>query len=92
MVVHGDSSCAEVGKMGKADQRAYEVTTDSFSAAVAALKSRSFQLGASAAANDLWLHIDFDDAVFEGAVAGYILRQLGARYTPLQGVQIKKHC
>ncbi len=32
---------------------------------IAELRDKKFQLGASAAVNDLWLHIDFNDVVFE---------------------------
>jgi hypothetical protein len=92
MIIHSNSSCLEIGKMGKVNQRTYKIATDNFAAALAEFKDRKFQLGASAAVNDLWLHIDFNDAVFEGAVADYILRLLGARYSPLQGVRIKRHC
>ena len=92
MIIHGDSSCLEIGKMGKVAQRTYKIATDNFAATVAELNDKRFQLGASAAVNDVWLHIDFNDAVFEGAVADYILRLLAARYSPLQGVRIKRHC
>jgi hypothetical protein len=92
MIIHGDSSCLEIGKMRKVDQRTYKITADSFATTVAELKDKRFQLGASAAVNDLWLHVDFSDAVFEGAVADYVLRLLAARYSRLQGVRIKRHC
>jgi hypothetical protein len=92
MIIHGDSNCPEISKKGKIDQRTYKLTTDNFANTIAELSDKRFQLGANAAVNDLWLHVDFDDAVFEGAVVDYILRLLGARYSPLQGVRIKRHC
>ena len=92
LTVHTKLSCAEIGKMKKPGQRAETITEASFSTMVPKLASKSFQFGANAPLNDLWLQIDFDDAEFEQAVAGHLLRQFAKRYNPFKGASIKKHC
>lgn len=92
MTIHADRTCLQIGKSGKQGQRVMGITRNSFAAAISQLDHKSFQLGSSAPVNDLWLTIDFGDLVFEEAVADYVLRLLRQRYSPLQGVQIKRHC
>ncbi len=92
MTIHGDSACLQIGKMDKLDQRTVTITPDSFADAICQLDNKTFQFGSSAPVNDAWLSVDFDDQLFEAAVADYVLRLLGKRYVPLQGVRIRKHC
>ncbi len=92
MTLHSDSTCAEIGKMQKVGQRNVTITRASFTQALSQLTSSGFQLGAEASVNDVWFTIDFDDAEFEGAVARYILRLLGQRYSPLRAAPVQKHC
>ena len=92
MTLHGDSGCAEIGKMGKANQRDVAITRASFTQALAQLTLRGFRLGPDASVNDVWLCVDFGDPEFEEAVARYIHRLLGRRYSRLQGTPIARHC
>jgi len=92
VMLHGDSTCAEIGKMKKVGQRDVTITLASFTQALSQLTSSGFQLGAQASVNDVWLTINFDDAEFEEAVARHIRRLLGQRYSPLRDVPIQRHC
>jgi hypothetical protein len=92
MMLHGDSTCAEIGKMRKVGQRDVTITRASFTQALSQLTSSGFQLGAQASVNDVWFTINFDDAEFEEAVARYVLRLLGQRYSPLRAARVQKHC
>jgi hypothetical protein len=92
MMLHGSSSCAEIGKMGKVQQRYVTIDRASFSQALNQLGGKGFQLGAQASVNDAWFAIDFGDPEFEEAVATYICRFLGQRYSRLKGLPIKNHC
>jgi hypothetical protein len=92
MTLHGDSACAEIGKMGKANQRNVAVTRASFTQALSQLAGEGFRLGADASVNDVWLSVDIGDPEFEEAVARYIHRLLGQRYSRLQGTPIDRHC
>jgi hypothetical protein len=91
MTLHTESTCPEIGKMMKPNQRDVPVTRTSFATAVSQITGKGFRLGADAAFNDVWLSVDFDDAEFEEAVARYLYRSLGTRYTRLQDSPIKKH-
>jgi hypothetical protein len=92
MTLHGDSACAEIGKMQKVGQRDVTINRASFAQALNHLTSSGFQLGAQASVNDAWLTINFDDAEFEEAVAMHVRRLLGQRYSPLRNAQTQKHC
>ena len=92
MTLHGDSKCAEIGKMQKVGQRDVTVNQASIAQSLSQLASSRFQLGAQASVNDVWLTIDFSDAEFEEAVARYIRRLLGQRYSPLRDAPIQRHC
>ena len=92
VTLHGDLKCLEIGKMQKAQQRAVTINRASFTQAINQLTSKSFQLGAQAQINDVWLSIEFGDGEFEEAVAKYACRLLGERYSPLKVAPIKKHC
>jgi glutamate synthase domain-containing protein 1 len=92
MMLHSDSACGEIGKMQKASQREVAINRASFTQALNQLADRGFQLGAQASINDVWLIIDFSDAEFEEAVARFVCRVLGQRYSPLRNAPIRKHC
>lgn len=92
MTLHGDSACAEIGKMRKTSQRDVTINRASFTQALDQLAGAEFQLGAQASVNDVWFTIDFGDAEFEEAGARYACRVLGQRYSPLRNAPFKKHC
>ncbi len=92
MTLHANLSCPEIGKMGKVNQRKLKVTSTSLAQTVSLLSGDSFRLGAASSINDLWLELDFGDSQFEEAVARYLFRVLGLRYTPLADSPIKTHC
>jgi hypothetical protein len=92
MTIHGDSTCAEIGKMQKVGQRGVIFTRASITQSLSQLTSGEFHLGAQAAVNDVWFTIDFDDPEFEEAVARHIRHLLGQRYGRLRGAQIQRHC
>ena len=92
MTLHGDSGCAEIGKMGKANRRTVAVTRPSFTQALSQLAGKGFRLGADASVNDVWLSVDFGDLEFEEAVARHIHRLLGQRYSRLRGTPVDRHC
>lgn len=93
MTLHADSTCPEIGKMQKPDQREIVITNGSFSQALSFLTSAfAFRFRSDPASNDAWLTIDFTDAEFEEAVARYIFRMLGKRYTPLSSAPVRRHC
>ena len=92
MTFHGDSACAEIAKMGKTNQRDVAVARASFDRTIEQLTSASFRLGADASVNDVWFSVDFNDPDFEEAVARYLYRLLGQRYSSLQGTPINRHC
>ena len=91
MELHADSTCSEIGKMGKIAQRQEEVTPQSFAATCDKLANKNFRLGSDASINDLWLFVNFNDSDFEEAAARYLYRSLAKRYEPLQDGLIKKH-
>ena len=92
MTLHGDSACAEICKMHKANQRDMAITRDTFTRALGQLADKGFRLGADASVNDVWLSVDFGDPEFEEAVARYIHRLLGQRYGRLKDAAIDRHC
>ncbi|HEY6968008.1 MAG TPA: hypothetical protein VJA94_02300 [Candidatus Angelobacter sp.] len=92
MTLHCGSACAEVGKMHKAQQRTVKIDQASFSQALKQLAGKEFRLGSQASINDVWLTINFGDEEFEEAVARYVCRFLGQRYSRPRGAQIRKHC
>jgi len=92
MTLHGVSACAEIAKMGKANQRDVAITRASFTQFLGQLADNGFRLGADASVNDVWFSVDFGDPEFEEAVARYLYRLLGQRYTRLQGTPAIRHC
>ena len=92
MTLHNDLACAEIAKMSKANQRDVAITRASFTQAIGQLTNDGFRLGADASINDFWLSVDFGDPEFEEALARYVCRLLGQRYTPLQRARINRRC
>lgn len=92
MTLHGDSTCVDIGKMRKTNQRAASITPASFTEVLGHFADKSFRLESKGPANDVWLSIDFGDPEFEEAVAKHVLRILAKRYRPLQGAAFKRHC
>lgn len=78
--------------MQKANQRSVTFTRASFARAVDQILAREFRLGADKAVNDVWLTLDFSDPEFERAVARYIYRMLGERYSRLRCSPVDEHC
>jgi hypothetical protein len=79
MTLHTDSTCSDIGKIRKPNQRDVSVTRVSFATAIAQLTGKGFRLGADSSINDVWLSVDFDDAEVEEAVARYVFRSLGGK-------------
>lgn len=92
MTLHSDPACAEIAKMRKGNQRNVAVTRASFTQPLGQLTDEGFRLGADATINDLWLSAEFGDPEFEEALARYVYRLLGQRYTRLQDGPINRHC
>ncbi|HZT33039.1 MAG TPA: hypothetical protein VFA33_24335 [Bryobacteraceae bacterium] len=92
MTLHGDSTCREIGKMRKVNQRNLTVDRSSFARVIEQIRAKEFRLGADAAINDVWLTVNFEDPEFEEAVARYVHRLLCQRYRRLKSGPIERHC
>ena len=88
--IHADPNCNYIEMHRKEDRRRLRIDAASISAALSTLDEMPFR--SQADANDLWLEIDFDDLAFERGVAEFVVRRLGARYRPLAGVVLDRHC
>lgn len=88
--LHHDLGCGHVAKRDVPSDRIRQVRPDTFGAELAALDDLTFR--AEAGVNAVWLDLDFDDPVFEAAVARYLLRRLGARYTRLAAITLEDCC
>jgi hypothetical protein len=90
--VHGQSSCAEIGKMKKAGQRHVLINNGSIGPELQKFASKAYRFNADAANNDMWLSVDFGDHVFEAAAVTYVQRLVGGYYGPFSSVTIDRHC
>lgn len=87
---HRASTCNEIQKHGKEHQRRLRIDPASFAASMATLDEMPFR--AEAGFNDLWLEIDFNDQAFELAVAEFVVRRLGTRYSRIASIELTPHC
>ena len=92
VMVHGLSSCSEIQKMGKPEQRQLSVDPTTIGREVQNFLKKKYRFAAQAGLNDMWLTVDFEDAKFEFAVVRFLLRALGRHYRPFRGCEVGWHC
>lgn len=88
--LHRVSTCNEIRKHRKEHQRRLRIDVASFAASLTTLAEMPFR--AEAGFNDLWLEIDFSDQAFEVAVAEFVVRRLGTRYSRVASIELTPHC
>ena len=107
VTVHRDPHCSDIQKMHKPHQRYIRINITNIHhelqefknvATQAGVKNEQYLFQAKPAffdgiwlKNDMWIEIDFQDEEFEMAVAGYIHRLLGQRYTRFSDSQLNPH-
>ncbi len=92
ITLHGQATCADIGKMHKTGQRRVRITANSISHELQQFARKSYRFGADASNNDMWLEVDFADAAFEQALVAHVQHLIGASYKPLASVPIEEHC
>ena len=90
VTIHHESSCPQIQKMRKVNQRRIVLSRRSFDEGLREL--HALKLRAEEVYNDVWLAIDFGDQEFEDAVVRYTSGVLGKRYSPLSNCRIAVHC
>ena len=90
--IHATASCGSIRQQQKQDQRLITLSPKTFSKEIAEFIERQHRFAPEAAANDMWLRVDFDDGRFEMEVVDYVRRILGQRYSPFSRLEIEKHC
>jgi len=90
ITIHFDTSCPQIQKMRKVNQRRLVLSRDTFDDGLRELST--LRLRAEAGFNDLWLTVDFGNQDFEEAVVRYAREVLGKRYSPLKKCRMVSHC
>ena len=89
---HGLSSCGEIQKMRKPEQRRVSLDSQTIGAEIENFREKKYRFAAQAGLNDMWLTLDFGDAEFEFAVVRFLLRALGQHYAPFRECEVGWHC
>jgi hypothetical protein len=90
--IHQNPNCAHAQSTSSQKQRHVLLTEDSLSSELRKFRSGEHRFGTAAAANDMWLILDFQDPEFEKALVGHIKRILTRRYDHLQSSDLQLHC
>lgn len=92
VTIHQNPNCAHAQSKSGENQRHVLLNADSLSDELHKFRSGEHRFGSSAAINDLWLILDFQDPEFEKALVGHVKRILGRRYDPLESCDLQLHC
>ncbi len=90
--LHGNGQCASIGQSNKPGQRWVQINPSTIVAELQRFRSGEYRFQSSAAANDMWLEVDFGDQDFERLVIDYLHRLLGTRYERLANADVDVHC
>jgi hypothetical protein len=89
--LHG-TSCGHIQQAQKSDQRRLRLDDASIATELQKFSSGQYAFASHAAANDMWLDVEFDDSAFEEAVVRHIHRLLSRRYKPFGACSVEWHC
>jgi hypothetical protein len=92
MTIHGDLTCKFIRLHSKPQQQISRITLETLTQELGKFVNKDYRFTPSPLNDDIWLEIDFNDRVFERAVAEYILRLAARHYNSLRGIQPKVHC
>jgi len=90
--IHRNPLCEEVRKREKTGQRHILIDIDSVSTELRCFANKKYTFNSNIESNDMWIDIEFDDALFEESVLKYIRRLIGKHYAPLGRAELTTHC
>ena len=92
MTIHNNPNCDSAQIKINQDQRTVLINTDSLSRELRRFRKNEYRFVAEAGMDDLWLILDFQDAEFENALAGYVRRLVGRRLETAGNWDVQMHC
>jgi hypothetical protein len=92
ITIHGSAGCGNLQQHHKQGQRNVTLNRLTLSAELERFAGKFYTFGADQSTNDMWLTVDFGDAVFERAVVEHIRVLLGVNYLPFARAAITEHC
>ena len=92
VTIHNNPNCASARITVNQDQRTVLVNTDSLSRELRRFRNNEYRLLDNAGMNDVWLILDFQDAEFENALAGYLKRLVARGHKTAVDWELQVHC
>ena len=89
---HSNSARVEIQKMGKVGQRIVAINPTSITLEIQRFGSKHYRFASDATFNDMWVQVNFADAVFEMAVVNFLHRLISRNYSRFKASHLKTHC